>query len=61
MSNAPVRPAVQEGEKTMTILARLQTSTHLAGLLIAAAIILCAPFGAAAALRDFILPLAGVG
>jgi hypothetical protein len=45
----------------MTILTRLQTPTHLVGLLIAAAIILCAPFGAAAALRDFLLPLAGVG
>ena len=36
----------------MTILARLRTSTHLVRLLIAAATILAAPFGAAVALRS---------
>jgi hypothetical protein len=36
----------------MTIGARLQTTTRLAGLLVAAAIIASVPFGAAAALRS---------
>ena len=36
----------------MTIRARLQATTHLAGLLVVAAIILSVPFGAAAALRS---------
>ena len=36
----------------MTIRARLQTTTRLAGLLIAAAIMASVPFGAAAALRS---------
>jgi hypothetical protein len=38
-------------EKAMTIPARMQTSTRLAGLLIAAATALTAPYGAAAAVR----------
>jgi hypothetical protein len=38
-------------EKAMTIRARMQTSTRLAGLLIAAAIALTAPYGAVAAVR----------
>ena len=36
----------------MTLHARLQTTTRLAGLLVAAAIILSVPFGAAVALRS---------
>jgi hypothetical protein len=36
----------------MTIAARLQTTTRLVGLLIAAAIIASVPFGASAALRS---------
>lgn len=36
----------------MTLRARLQATTHLAGLLVAAAIILSIPFGAAVALRS---------
>jgi hypothetical protein len=36
----------------MTIRTRLQTSTRVAGLLVAAAIVLAAPYGAAAALRS---------
>jgi hypothetical protein len=39
----------------MTVHARLQTTARLAGLLVAAAIIMSVPFGAAAALRSGIL------
>jgi hypothetical protein len=39
----------------MTTRARLQTSTRLAGLLIAAAIIFSVPYGAAAAFRSGVL------
>jgi hypothetical protein len=51
IDNTPARRP-RTRKKAMTIRARLQATTHLAGLLVAAAIILSIPFGAAVALRS---------
>jgi hypothetical protein len=46
------RPCKNKKEKAMTIRARLQTPVRLVGLLVAAAIVITAPYGIALAVRS---------